>query len=148
MVGWNGRKSGKIHPQLFHGLSEVKVGCGSGKEGGKKEREPSEKGKKSVFRKTRMWSHDLCIYRELCISVSICIKKYIFKERLNKDWSYIPLWESVVCNNNPNLSSDELGEEKSQNRIWISCQCLSVVVSSGGEAGWLWARSGSPWAVT
>lgn len=53
---------------------------------GRKEREPSKKEKKKgAFRKTCMRSHDVCIYIELCISERICIKKYIFKECLNKE---------------------------------------------------------------
>lgn len=89
----------------------------------KKEIEPSKKEKKkNAFRRTPIWSQDFCIYIELCILVGICIKKYILSECLSKECDYISLLESMVCNNNLDLSSDELGAERSQDRVMISCE--------------------------
>lgn len=114
-VGWNGEKFGKIHSQLFHVLSEVKVRCWSRKEEEKKQWSWAKRKRKSVFRKTCIWSQFVHLCRIMYIIGHLHKKHFqrMFKQGMQL---YCPL-RLLICNNNPDLPSDKL-EERDLKTEW------------------------------
>lgn len=77
--------------------------------------------RKSAFRKPHTITGFVHLYRIMYMGGHLHKEihfKWMFKQRQNIS----PSEGGVVCNNNPDLSSDKLEEESSPDRIRISCQ--------------------------
>jgi hypothetical protein len=66
-------------------------------------------------------------------------KERHFKEFYNKEYKYIPHKEILVCNNNPNISRDKRGKERSQSKNFLRSvfKCFALQSKAGLGSSWV-----------